>query len=297
MLLSGGLACSSVPTGKMDTDNHSSGGSASGGSTAGGSGSGGTAGSGGSVANGGSTGAAGGSDSGGSGGGGPTPLVNPRITLFGDSTTSDGCFRAHLQQMLTADTHEFTMVGTRSGNPGCQGDFDPVNEGHGGYIVNDLNKAVSTGRPGGADASDPYVSSEEDLSTWFDANPTDVVMMNFGTNDLSNAISETEIIKAYTKALTKLRSINPKVHLMVAQIPPISWQFCTFEVCDPRVKALNAAVATWATEQNTAESPVTAVDLYTGYDAATDTVDGVHTNESGSAKIATAWYNAIEPLY
>jgi lysophospholipase L1-like esterase len=222
-----------------------------------------------------------------------------RITLLGDSTTSDGCFRAHLWQMLTQAGHtQFDFIGTRSGNPGCTvSGFDQGNEGHGGYIVVDVLKATSTGRPGGADSSDPYVSSAQDLVTWFDGHPTDIVLMNFGTNDVSNNFPATMILNAYAAILTRLRANNPNVHLMVAQIPPINWIYCVAAVCDPRVMALNDAIPAWAASQSLPGSPVTVVDLFTGYDDATDTVDGVHANDSGSVKIATAWYNAIAPLF
>lgn len=226
-----------------------------------------------------------------------TPL---RITLLGDSTTSDGCFRSHLWQMLTGAglTGQFDFIGTRNGDPGCSfGGYDRDNEGHGGYIVSDVLKASSTGRPGGGDPSDPFVSSAQDLVTWFDGHPTDVVLMNFGTNDVSNAISASTIINAYTAILARLRANNPNVHMMVAQIPPINWIYCVSAVCGPRVAALNSAIVTWAQSNSTSDSPVTVVDLFTGYDDATDTVDGVHANEMGSAKIATKWFAALDPLF
>ena len=242
------------------------------------------------------------SGTGGSGGtasgiGGRTGTL--RITLLGDSTTSDGCFRAHLWQMLTQAGHtDFDFIGTRHGNPSCTiAGFDPDNEGHGGYIVTDVLKATSTGKPGGADPTDPFVSSAQDLATWFDGHPTDIVLMNFGTNDVSNSKSPAMIMSAFSAILTRLRANNASVHMMVAQIPPIAWIYCTSDVCGPRVAALNAAIVDWATQNSTAQSQVTAVDLFTGYDDATDTVDGVHANESGSTKIATSWYGAIAPLF
>ena len=238
-----------------------------------------------------------GGESTGSGTGGRTGTL--RITLLGDSTTSDGCFRAHLWQMLTQAGHsDFDFIGTRHGTPSCTiASFDQDNEGHGGYIVTDVLKAVSTGKPGGADASDPFVSSAQDLATWFDGHPTDLVLMNFGTNDVSNNKSPTMILSAFSAILTRLRANNANVHMMVAQIPPIAWIYCTADVCGPRVAALNTAIADWATQNSTSQSQVTAVDLFTGYDDATDTVDGVHATDSGSTKIATSWYGAIAPLF
>jgi GDSL-like Lipase/Acylhydrolase family len=260
-------------------------------------------GSGGALSNAGSTGLGGnagsGGGSGGSGGAGGTGMTgNLRITLLGDSTTSDGCFRSHLWQTLTNAGHtQFTFVGTRNGDPGCTAPYDHHNEGHGGYIVTDVLKATSTGRPGGADSSDPFVSSAQDLATWFDGHPTDVVLMNFGTNDVSNNIPAATILNAYTAILVRLRANNAKVRLLVAQIPPINWVYCVTAVCDPRIKALNSGIVTWAAQQTTAQSPVAVVDQYTNYNDATDTVDGVHANDSGSKKLAANWYTAILPLF
>ena len=58
-------------------------------------------------------------------------------------------------------------------------------------------------------------------------------------------------------------------------------QHCPATTCQPRVDALNAAIATWASSNSTSESVVTAVDVFTGYDDATDTVDGVHAARLG----------------
>lgn len=217
-----------------------------------------------------------------------------RITLLGDSTTSDGCFRAYLWQKLTQANVRFDFIGTRSGNPGCTvAGFDQGNEGHGGYIVSDVLKATSTGRPGGGDPTDPFVSSAKDLMTWFDGHPTDIVLMNFGTNDVSNNIPAATIINAFSAILARLRANNPNVRMMVAQIPPLNWLYCLAAVCDPRVNALNAAIVTWANQNSTAQSPVTAVDLHTSYNNAAYTTDGVHTNDAGAMFVGTAWFNAV----
>jgi acyl-CoA thioesterase-1 len=104
-------------------------------------------------------------------------------------------------------------------------------------------------------------------------------------------------LNAYTAILTRLCANNPNVRMLVAQIPLVNWIYCLSAVCDPRVRALNAAIAGWATQQSTAQSPVSPVDLFTGYNPATDTVDGVHANDSGSTKIATKWFSAVAPLF
>jgi lysophospholipase L1-like esterase len=281
--------------------NPGSGGSASGsgGAAAGGGGSTGSGGQGGSAlgsgGQGGATGAGGATDAGVIGGKLP---ANPRIMLLGDSTTASICYRSHLWQMLTQAGHtQFDFIGTRKGDPGCSFKaYDQDNEGHGGYIVTDVLKATSTGRPAGGDASDPFVSSSADLATWFDGHPADLVLMHFGTNDVWNSKPPAMILSAYSAILTRLRANNPNVRMMVAQITPLNpTSGCA--TCQTGVPALNSMIPGWATQNSTAQSPVTVVDQYTGFNDATDTMDGVHANDAGSVKIATNWYNAVVPLF
>jgi lysophospholipase L1-like esterase len=205
--------------------------------------------------------------------------------------------------MLTNAGHtQFDFVGTRKGNPGCTvSGFDQDNEGHGGYVVSDVLKAAGTGvRPGGADATDPYLSDSRDLATWFDGHPTDVAIMHFGTNDVWNSapISTQRIqtiLMAYSAILAKLRANNPNVRVMVAQITPLNPTGCS--TCTANARALDDAIPGWATANTQIASPISVVDQFTGFDPATDTVDGVHSNNSGSMKIATKWFNALSPLF
>lgn len=245
------------------------------------------------------SGGAGGTASGGAGGGpvdGAGPMENLRIMPLGDSTTSSICYRSHLWQLLQNAGHtQFDFIGTRKGDPGCSlTTYDQDNEGHGGYIVTDILKATSTGRPSGADPTDLFDSSTKDLATWFDGHPADVVLMHFGTNDVWNNFSPQNILNAYAAILTRLRANNPNVHLLVAQITPLNPSGCSG--CLAGVQALNELIPDWATQNSTAASPVTVVDQATGFDVATDTQDGVHATDAGSIKIATKWYDALVPL-
>ena len=47
-----------------------------------------------------------------------------------------------------------------------------------------------------------------------------------------------------------------------------------------------AAIPGWATGKSTAASPITVVDQWSGFNDATDTIDGVHPNASGNQKMA-----------
>lgn len=321
---SGGAMASGGATGSGGAVNGGTGGTTGGtggktvgsGGTTGGSG-GAAVGSGGSTGPGGQTGAGGrgsggsigtgGSGTGGKGTGGTSAGSGGRtgalrIMPLGDSLTADTCYRSHLYQLLVAAGHanpsQFDLIGTRKGDPGCSfTGYDQDNEGHGGYLVSDVLKSPPGTRPGGADTTDPFDSSSKDLMTWFDGHPADVVLMHFGTNDLSNNISTATILSAYTAILTRLRANNPNVRMLVAQITPINWQYCYVATCGPRVMALNAAIPGWATTNSTAQSPISVVDQYTNFDVVADTTDGVHYTDSGAVKVATNWYNALAPLF
>jgi len=238
--------------------------------------------------------AAAGGVAGAGGAGGNTTPGRLRVMPLGDSTTASICYRSHLWQMLNQlNRVQFDFVGTRNGDPGCSfTGYDKDNEGHGGYIVTDLLKATSTGRPSGADTSDPYDSSAKDLTTWFDGHPADVVLMHFGTNDVWNGKDPADILKAYSAILARLRANNPNVRVLIAQITPMNPSGCG-DRCTTGVPALNAMIPGWATQNSTTASPITVVDQYTNFDPAADTKDGVHANDMGSVKIATNWFTAL----
>jgi hypothetical protein len=48
-----------------------------------------------------------------------------------------------------------------------------------------------------------------------------------------------------------------------------------------------------AAEISSAQSPVFVVDQYHGFDAVSDTFDGVHPNQQGEEKMAVNWFKAL----
>ena len=114
--------------------------------------------------------------------------------------------------------------------------------------------------------------------------------MHLGTNDVWSNIAPAPILAAFTKMVGQMRASNPAMKVLVAQIIPMNprtarsarsaWSTSTR---DPRV----GAVVT------TAQSPVTVVDQWTGFDDATDTGDGVHPNDAGIPKMAAKWFGPL----
>lgn len=197
-----------------------------------------------------------------------------RIMPLGDSITAGpGCWRALLWDRLQRNGYtNIDFVGTQVGG-GCSVAHDGDHEGHGGFSA--------TG-----------IADQNQLPGWLSATSPNIVLMHLGTNDLwGDTISTTQILTAYSKLVDQMRANNPNMKIIVAQIIPMEPSGCTG--CAQRVVALNAAIPGWAAGKTTAASPITVVDQWTGFSAATDTFDGVHPVDSGFQKMSDRWYPAL----
>src|ERR1044071_1791752 len=200
-----------------------------------------------------------------------------RIMPLGDSITAGpGCWRAKLWNRLqTTGYTNIDFVGTQSDgggcNPGYSYDFD--HEGHGGF--------AATG-----------IANNNQLPPWLAAARADIVIMHLGTNDMwGGFIPLADKLTAFTKLVGQMRAQNPAMKIIVAKIIPMAASACS--TCPADVVALNNAIPGWAAGLTTAQSPITVADLWTGFDATADTVDGVHPNDGGFQKMANAWYPAL----
>jgi len=241
------------------------------------------------AAAGGSSGAAGSGGSGGSATGGSTGsggapgdawlsmAETVRILPLGDSITAEGsCWRHDLWAKLAEAGYEnVDFVGSQTASD-CGGDYDSNHEGHGGVLVTEVGVSEMEG--------------------WFAAADADVVLLHFATNDVWNDVSVATILEAHLEIVTELRSVNPDVIVLEAQIIPMSAEQCA--PCQTSIPELNAAMPAWASANSTATSPIFVVDQYTGFDSAADTTDGVHPyTTTGADKMASRWFDALVDLY
>ncbi|KAH7384716.1 endo-1,4-beta-xylanase [Cadophora sp. MPI-SDFR-AT-0126] len=196
-----------------------------------------------------------------------------RINALGDSITgSPGCWRALLWQKLqAAGVINTDFVGTLAGQ-GCGFTYDGENDGHGGFLA--------TG-----------IVSNNQLPGWLAVSQPDIVMMQLGTNDVWSNLPKATILAAYTTLVSQMRTQNPNVLILVAQITPMSPSGCS--TCAQGVIDLNAAIPAWATGISTTASPVSVVDLWTGFSTSLDTGDGVHPNDAGNAVLANDWFQPL----
>ncbi|MGA2448902.1 MAG: GDSL-type esterase/lipase family protein [Polyangiaceae bacterium] len=220
-----------------------------------------------------------------------------RITPIGDSITEDTCGPQLLSQMLIqAGRTNFVFVGTETNNQSCNGAPTVESEGHAGFCVSDLI-------PGLQHYSVANDSGSEYLPAWAANDKSDVLLMQFGTNDAWNSVATQTILEGYSLVLSDYRATNPNVIMFVAQITPLYPDPSKYSCpnCEANVVALNSAIPGWATSQSTTSSPVYVVDLFDQFNPPSDytvangkwTADGVHPNLTAAQLIATAWYNAI----
>ncbi|MEV6802948.1 cellulose binding domain-containing protein [Micromonospora rifamycinica] len=198
-----------------------------------------------------------------------------RIMPLGDSITAGpGCWRALLwNQLQTTGYSNIDFVGSASDGGSCNYGFsyDADHEGHGGF------SAVG-------------IANNNQLPPWLSAARPDVVVMHLGTNDLWGGWQSMDtILAAFTKLVGQMRANNPSMKIIVSQIIP--HHGCT--TCPADTITLNNRIPGWAAGLTTTQSPIVVVDQWTGFDATTDTGDGVHPNDSGFRKMANRFHPAL----
>ena len=197
-----------------------------------------------------------------------------RIMPLGDSITngsgSRDSYRRPLWHMLTAAAIDADFVGSRVTavpNP----DFDLEHQGHSGW------------------RADQFLENGM-IANWAQTYLPDVVLIHLGTNDLLQGQGVASTIVEIGQIIDSLRAANPMVIILVAQIIPMQ------NPTIPTVMELNLAIPALVASKDSADSPVRLVDQFSGFDAAGDTLDGIHPNVGGEDKVAQEWFDAIQPL-
>jgi lysophospholipase L1-like esterase len=199
---------------------------------------------------------------------------------FGDSITATGCWREQFLLKVASGGYKVDMVGGTKEKQCNETDVD--NEGHSGELI---------------------TNDKDMVAGWAKANPADVVLFHWGTNDcwksapIDDAYVST-LMAAYGTAVDGLRQGNPNVTVIVAQIIAMNPNDGTCAACSGNVQKMNAAIPAWAAQKSTLASKVIVADLWTGFDPATGTMDGVHPYTSvGVEHMASRWYDAFTKLF
>jgi lysophospholipase L1-like esterase len=206
----------------------------------------------------------------------PAQAAATKIMFLGDSITGNpGCWRALLWTRLQSSGFtNIDFVGTQPPQ-GCAVPYDGDSEGHGGILATNM-------------------ADQNQLPPWLTANTPDIVVMLLGTNDVWSGKAPSVILTAFSKLVDQMRASNPNVKIIVGQILPMNPSGCS--TCAQGAIDFDATIPGWASSKTTAQSPIIVVDQWTGFNTATDTVDGVHPNDAGNQKISDKWYPALSGL-
>ncbi|MEM1415614.1 MAG: SGNH/GDSL hydrolase family protein [Myxococcota bacterium] len=195
---------------------------------------------------------------------------------LGDSITLGvpHTYRYALARALSERGQEVDFVGSVQGSDGIYPDgWDQDHEGHSGWSVGDI---------------------DAELEGWLRGYTADVALVHLGTNDVA-AVREGEISLAESEAsmrgiVAKLRAQNPRVAIVLAQILPYGGEFASFNAT---VDDWNRRLVVLASALTTADSPVSVVDMNTGFGEGDLDEDGIHPSAAGAARMAGVWADAL----
>ena len=205
-----------------------------------------------------------------------------KIMTLGDSITQaengQNSYRKALWEKLTASGYDIDFVGSENRNKDNNNfedrSFDPDHEGHWGWRIDE----IINGRGG-----------EGKLSDWLTGYTPDVALIHLGSNDAIQNNSAITSVEELNQVIDILRQDNENVTIFLSQlIPSSNGGF------NNRIQQLNSLIPQIVADKNQANSPVILVDQNSGFNANTDTYDGVHPNDAGEAKMAQKWFDALK---
>ena len=202
------------------------------------------------------------------------PAGAVRILPLGDSITKGRnlhwSYRRDLEAALAAADCSFDFIGKQNGPDSGPGAplVDRDHEGHSGFRTDEILAG---------------------LVNWLRNNAPDWALVHVGTNDVLQHTSIAAARANISGIVDELRDANPHVGILLAQIIPNRPEN------EAAVVDLNDGIASLAAQKNTAASPVIVVNHYAGFNASSQTYDGIHPNDSGEAFMAQRWTEALGP--
>jgi lysophospholipase L1-like esterase len=206
-----------------------------------------------------------------------------RIMPLGDSITEGlgghyNGYRGYLYALLSTSGYSFSFVGS-------EGSYPFKHEGHGGWRADEVFKEVYG---------------------WLTANPADIVLLHIGTNDITEGKSAVSCATDINYILDQIDEYEAENNVEITVILARIINRCYLCNTDDRQEttALNMEIQNLADIRRDEGDQIIVVDMENGaginYNdddsypyTDGDMYDDVHPNDSGYAKIAQVWFNAI----
>ena len=206
----------------------------------------------------------------------PKSNATVRIMPLGDSITESNqglfSYRYYLWHLLLAKGYHIDFVGSRRGVGNGQPadtNFDMDHEGHAGWKADEVLAHIQV---------------------WATAASPDIVLLHIGHNDLCRGQSVASTVADIAGIVDVLRTVNPHVRILLAQV------IASASSCHVSIPALNARLSSLVADKDLAQSSVTLVDQYSGFDPSTMTHDGTHPNAVGDLRMADKWFEKLVPV-
>ncbi|MEL6166577.1 MAG: GDSL-type esterase/lipase family protein, partial [Cyanobacteria bacterium J06628_3] len=120
----------------------------------------------------------------------------------------------------------------------------------------------------------------------------DVALIHLGTNDAIQNNSAISSVEELNQVIDILRQDNSNITIFLSQLIPTG-----NSGTNSRIDDLNDRIPEIVADKNQANSPIILVDQSAGFNANTDTYDGVHPNDAGEAKMAQKWFDALKNYF
>jgi len=212
--------------------------------------------------------------------------VTTRIMPLGDSITygthngtldpeTDVAYRLHLWNALNNAGYTFDFVGSQTGGTDYAPPFDPDNEGHPGESAAEIAAGVYN-----------YLKN----------NPADIALLHIGTNELRT--DTTDVSAALNEIDRYERDFNRHVSVILARIINRATDAPESNETDRQMTSeFNNNLETMAQNRIANGDDIVVVDMEKGagidYSIATDMVDYLHLSDTGYAKMARLWFDAL----
>ncbi len=192
-----------------------------------------------------------------------------RIMPLGDSITDgitvSGAYRTALWQHFVSAGAKVDFVGSLYGGPSTLGDHD--HEGHSGWRIDQIDSNVVT---------------------WLRNTTPRTVLLHIGTNDILQNYNVSTAPQRLSTLIDHILTTVPDVHLFVATIIPIA-----NSSQDAAARTYNAQLPAIVQAKVSTGKHVVLVDMHSAL-TTSDLADGVHPTATGYAKMADAWWSALQ---